>query len=150
MPVNANGVSQPGPGIQYNFEVQYSCTPLTSRPSPLPDFQTSRRALHKIDDPAARTPVHKHIYGLSTNVHICTSLLPRPSLGCQYYIHPGSKYRLLVIRLMYANMQFAVFRFLDLRAVYPQMLPGRRVYVASAFSLVQPLYPPSCLARRSG
>lgn len=58
MPVNANGVSQPGPGIQYNFEVQYSCTPLTSRPSLalLPDFQTSRRAQYRIDDPAARTP----------------------------------------------------------------------------------------------
>lgn len=40
---------------------------------------------------------------------------------------------------MNANMQFAVFRFLDLRAVYPQMLPGRSVESASAFSLAQPL-----------
>lgn len=31
-------------------------------------------------------------------------------------------------------MQFAVFRFLDLRAIYPQMLPGRSVESASAFN----------------
>lgn len=121
----------------------YNTTLKSNTPVPLsqvvhhsyPTFKASRRARYRINDPAVRTPVHKHIheYGLSTNVHVCTSLLPWPSLACQCYIHPGSKYRLLAIRLMNANMQFAVFRFLDLRAVYPQMLPGRSVKSASAF-----------------
>lgn len=63
-------------------------------------------------------------------------------------LHPGSKYRLLAIRLMNANMQFAVFRFLNLRAVYPQMLPGRSVESASAFFSLSAIV--ESVRRRSG
>lgn len=55
-------------------------------------------------------------------------------------LHPGSKYRLLAIRLMNANMQFAVFRFLDLHVQFI-----RRCFRAVVLNphLLSSLYPPS-------
>lgn len=94
--VKCQCVSQPG--IQYNFEVQYSCTPLTSRPSLLPDFQSITKSAIAYTESMIRQFVRPF-----TSTYMNTVFL-------QMYIYahpfsPGLAYRLPILHTSRKQIQ---------------------------------------------